>query len=73
MFKRKRDGSVIDKHFVLLSYPPYWHYNILFGLKVMAEAGFIIRPSLQISPRPARIQMPARWRLSGRRIVLAPD
>lgn len=44
MFKRKRDGSVIDKHFVLLSYPPYWHYNILFGLKVMAEVGFISDP-----------------------------
>ena len=41
MFKRMRDGAVIDKHFVLLSYPSYWHYNILFGLKVMAEAGFI--------------------------------
>jgi hypothetical protein len=44
LFKRLRDGSVIDKHFVLLSYPPYWHYNILFGLKVMAEAGFISDP-----------------------------
>jgi hypothetical protein len=44
MFKRKRDGTVIDRHFVLLSYPPYWHYNILFGLKVMAEAGFLSDP-----------------------------
>jgi hypothetical protein len=44
LFKRQRDGSVMDKHFVLLSYPPYWHYNILFGLKVMAEAGFISDP-----------------------------
>jgi hypothetical protein len=44
LFKRIRDGSVIDRHFVLLSYPPYWHYNILFGLKVMAEAGFISDP-----------------------------
>jgi len=44
MFKRQRDGSVMDSHFVLLSYPSYWHYNILFGLKVMAEAGFISDP-----------------------------
>jgi hypothetical protein len=44
LFKRQRDGAVMDKHFVLLSYPPYWHYNILFGLKVMAEAGFISDP-----------------------------
>ena len=44
LFKRQHDGSVMDKHFVRLSYPPYWHYDILFGLKVMAEAGFISDP-----------------------------
>jgi 2-amino-4-hydroxy-6-hydroxymethyldihydropteridine diphosphokinase len=44
LFLRLRDGQVMDKHFVLLSYPPYWHYNILFGLKVMAEAGFLSDP-----------------------------
>jgi 2-amino-4-hydroxy-6-hydroxymethyldihydropteridine diphosphokinase len=38
LFLRLRDRQVMDKHFVRLSYPPYWHYNILFGLKVMAEA-----------------------------------
>jgi len=41
LFKRLRDGSIMDKHFLLLHYPAYWHYDILFGLKVMAEAGFI--------------------------------
>ncbi|MEW6094562.1 MAG: hypothetical protein AB1531_11435 [Chloroflexota bacterium] len=44
LFKRIQDGEVMDKHFTLLCYPPYWHYNILFGLKVMAEAGFIADP-----------------------------
>jgi hypothetical protein len=44
LFKRLLDGSVMDKHFVLLCYPPYWHYNILFGLKVLTEAGFICDP-----------------------------
>jgi len=34
----------MDRHFVLLHYPAYWHYDILFGLKVMAEAGFISDP-----------------------------
>jgi hypothetical protein len=47
LFKRIQDGQVMDKHFVLLCYPPYWHYNILFGLKVMAEAGFIADPRCQ--------------------------
>ena len=41
LFKRQRDGSIMDRHFLLLHYPAYWHYDILFGLKVMAEAGFI--------------------------------
>jgi len=44
LFLRQSDGSVIDPHFILLSYPPYWHYNILFALKVMAEAGFLSDP-----------------------------
>jgi len=45
LFKRSADGSVMDKNFLLLHYPCYWHYDILFGLKVMAEAGFIKHPA----------------------------
>jgi len=41
LYIRQRDGEIIDKDFVTLHYPCYWHYDILFGLKVMAEAGFI--------------------------------
>ncbi len=41
LYKRQRDGRIIDDDFVTLHYPCYWHYEILFGLKVMAEAGFI--------------------------------
>jgi hypothetical protein len=41
LFLRLRDGLLMDPHFLLLHYPPYWHYDILFGLKVMTEAGFI--------------------------------
>jgi hypothetical protein len=44
LFKRQRDGAVMDEHFTRLCYPCYWHYNILFGLVVMAEAGFIADP-----------------------------
>ena len=44
LFLRLRDGQVMDKHFIRLFHPPYWHYNILFALKVMAEAGFIADP-----------------------------
>ncbi len=38
---RLRDGKVITSAFAELHYPPYWHYDFLFALKVMAEAGFI--------------------------------
>lgn len=41
LYIRQRDGAIIDKDFIALHYPCYWHYDILFGLKVMAEAGFI--------------------------------
>lgn len=41
LFKRQQDGQVIAADFIHLHYPCYWHYDILFGLKVMAEAGFI--------------------------------
>ena len=39
LFRRKRDGGIISGRFLLLHYPCYWHYDILFGLKVMGEAG----------------------------------
>jgi hypothetical protein len=38
--KRVRDGRIMQDDFVKLHYPCYWRYDILFGLKVMAEAGF---------------------------------
>ncbi len=44
LFKRHNDGQVMDPHFIYLHYPCYWHYDILFGLKVIAEAGFLGDP-----------------------------
>lgn len=41
LFRRQRDGSVINERFTKLHYPAYWHYDVLAALKVMAEAGFI--------------------------------
>lgn len=41
LYKRQRDGSVIKDGFTKLHYPCYFGYDILFGLKVMAETGFI--------------------------------
>lgn len=44
MFRRRRDGALMDENFVQLHYPCYWHYDILFGLKVMNEAGYLGDP-----------------------------
>ncbi len=44
LFRAARDGQVIHPDFTRLHYPPYWHYDILFGLQVMAETGFIGDP-----------------------------
>jgi hypothetical protein len=44
LFRRRSDGSVINPRFLLLSFPHFWPYDILFGLLVMAEAGFIGDP-----------------------------
>ena len=44
LFRRLRDGQVMNTEFLSLHYPCYWRYDILFALKVMAEAGFIGDP-----------------------------
>lgn len=41
LYKRRSNGTVIRREFVELHYPLYWHYDILGGLKVLAEAGMI--------------------------------
>jgi hypothetical protein len=47
LFKRLRDGALMDGHFVRLHYPVYWHYDILAGLKVMSETGYLSDPRCQ--------------------------
>jgi hypothetical protein len=44
LYLRSVDGRVMNEQFIKLHYPCYWRYDILFALKVMAEAGFIDDP-----------------------------
>jgi hypothetical protein len=44
LFLRQEDDSIMRKEFTALHYPLYWHYDILQGLKVMAEAVFVTDP-----------------------------
>jgi hypothetical protein len=41
LYRRLSNGTVIKEEFTRLHYPLYWHYDILFGLKVLAEMGQI--------------------------------
>lgn len=41
LYRRVANGSIMRQEFVKLHYPCYWHYDILLGLKGMAEAGLI--------------------------------
>ena len=41
LYRRRSDGRVIRPDFVRLHYPLYWHYDVLGGLKGLAEAGRI--------------------------------
>ena len=41
LFKRRSDGRVIHPNFRMLHYPLYWHYDVLGGLKAMAEMGLV--------------------------------
>jgi hypothetical protein len=47
LFLRQADGAIMKAEFVALHYPLYWHYDVLHGLKVMAECGFIDDPRCQ--------------------------
>ncbi len=44
LFRRRSDGQPIAARFVQLHFPTYWHYDLLFALKVIAEAGYIGDP-----------------------------
>ena len=41
LYRRLRDGKMINPAFVKLHYPCYWHYDILFALTVFSETGQI--------------------------------
>jgi hypothetical protein len=44
LFRRRKDGAVMRPHFLQLHYPLYWHYDVLGGLKGIAEVGLINDP-----------------------------
>jgi hypothetical protein len=41
LFLGRRSGNVMNEHYVRLHYPLYFYYDILGGLKAMADIGLI--------------------------------
>lgn len=41
---RRSTGELVHKDWAALHYPPYWHYDLLAGLKGLAEAGLLSDP-----------------------------
>ena len=39
LFRRRSDGEVVNRSWVALHHPPYWHYDVLQGMVVVARAG----------------------------------
>lgn len=44
LYKRMSDGAVMDEQFAKIAYPPFWHYDILAGLRVMDVVGKLTDP-----------------------------
>ena len=44
LFRSEKSGKIIDPSWVKLHYPPYWHYDILQALRVLALLGRLNDP-----------------------------
>jgi hypothetical protein len=83
LFRRLGNGRVIRPSFLQLHFPCYWHYDILFALTVLAEAGMVRDPRCEEAlellerkrlpdggyPAEARYYRVARKHGSGRSLV----
>jgi hypothetical protein len=68
LFRRRDDGAVITPSFLQLHHPCDWHYDILFGLEVLAEAGHL----RDAGPQSVRAAQPGPGPLHARHVVRAP-
>jgi hypothetical protein len=39
LFRSLSDGEVIDRRWLALHYPPYWHYEVLQALLILSRLG----------------------------------
>jgi hypothetical protein len=67
MFRSHRTGRVIHPEWLELHYPPYWHYDVLFGLLVLCRSFGLHDPRAAeaIDLIEAKRWKDKRWRASG--------
>jgi hypothetical protein len=68
LFKSERTGDVIDPEWLSLHFPTYWHYDILFGLRVLSSLGALrdcrLKDALDFIE--SRRMPDGRWKSDGR-------
>jgi hypothetical protein len=67
LFRSPRTGRVLADHYLVLHYPPYWHYDILQGLLVLSRLGVVADPrAAEALDELERKRLPdGRWRPGG--------
>lgn len=69
LFRSERSGEVIDSAWLDIHWPPYWHYDVLQGLRAVATAGLLGDEDAgeALAWLRSRRRDDGTWRTSGRR------
>jgi hypothetical protein len=69
LYRSESGDMVIDREWLRLHWPAYWHYDFLQGLRAIAEAGMVtdLRAKDALDQLEERRSADGRWRASGRR------
>jgi len=67
LFRSLSDGEVIDRRWLLLHYPPYWHYDVLQALLILSRLGKAGDPRAgdALELRLRRRRADGRWQSGG--------
>jgi hypothetical protein len=68
LFRSTATGEVMHPQFLRFRYPPYWHYDVLFGLRVLADLGLIDDPRAAdaLDLVESKRRRDGRWNANGR-------
>ncbi len=75
LFRSERTGAIIDDEWLKRHWPPYWHYDILLGLRIVAMVGGLHdeRVSEALELLDAAQRPDGNWCTIGRRWWRRPD